>query len=526
MKSIKNILSNCHITITFFLMQHGICFLFLLISTATSVYSPSYIGKLIDSVQNMQYNNVIFYSKALILLTIIALIIEYWKANRYNYFEAKMNIASRQAIMQRITNTNADFWEKYSIGNLETLLDKDIPQFNSFLVSDVSNAAGNLLSFLGIAWYILRVNVKLGVVIIGLVIFFVVVQKIYTLPLNYKLQRMKEVETQTNTYSNDILNNIESYYLIDNVKSAFSLYAKSNKLLFEQFFKIKNHYQISLIISQSFNLISIIVILSVWILDSSINLSPGQLINVILYTQKLYVPLFKIGEVFLQYKSFCVVSNRLNLLVKIPLRNYGSKEVTSIQKIEITDLTKKIDTKVIFDQFNMSIHKGKILGITGENGSGKTTLIKLLRRFDVVYNGTITINDVDINELSQESLLKGISVMPQKATVSVDDIEEIACYVNNNELLNFLNLDEVPKKQVYNYTLKSGGELQKICFLKVFLENKDVLILDEPTASMDMKSEEIVGDLLAKIKRDKIIIIITHRKYLLSMCDEIITLNA
>lgn len=96
---------------------------------------------------------------------------------------------------------------------------------------------------------------------------------------------MKEVETQTNTYSNDILNNIESYYLIDNVKSAFSLYAKSNKLLFEQFFKIKNHYQISLIISQSFNLISIIVILSVWILDSSINLSPGQLINVILYTQ-------------------------------------------------------------------------------------------------------------------------------------------------------------------------------------------------------------------------------------------------
>lgn len=73
------------------------------------------------------------------------------------------------------------------IGNLETLLDKDIPQFNSFLVSDVSNAVGNLLSFLGIAWYILRVNIKLGVVIIGLVIFFVVVQKIYTLPLNYAI---------------------------------------------------------------------------------------------------------------------------------------------------------------------------------------------------------------------------------------------------------------------------------------------------------------------------------------------------
>ena len=76
--------------------------------------------------------------------------------------------------------------------------------------------------------------------------------------------------------------------------------------------------------------------------------------------------------------------------------------------------------------------------------------------------------------------------------------------MNNHGLLDFLNLDEVPKNQVYNYTLKSGGELQKICFLKVFLENKDVLILDEPTASMDMKSEEIVGDLLAKIKRIKL----------------------
>lgn len=134
-------------------------------------------------------------------------------------------------------------------------------------------------------------------------------------------------------------------------------------------------------------MISIIVILSVWILDSSINLSPGQLINVILYTPKLYVPLFKIGEIFLQYKSFCVLAIRLNTLVKIPLRNYGNKEVTDIHKIVITDLTKKIDAKVIFDQFNMFIHKGKMIGITGENGSGKTTLIKLLRRFDVVYNG-------------------------------------------------------------------------------------------------------------------------------------------
>lgn len=67
------------------------------------------------------------------------------------------------------------------------------------MVSDVSNAAGNLLSFLGIAWYILRVNIKLGVVIIGLVIFFVVVQKIYTLPLNYKLQS-NEGSGDTNQY--------------------------------------------------------------------------------------------------------------------------------------------------------------------------------------------------------------------------------------------------------------------------------------------------------------------------------------
>ena len=89
------------------------------------------------------------------------------------------------------------------------------------MVSDVSNAIGNLLSFLGIAVYILRVNIKLGIVIIGVVIFFVVVQKLYTLHLNNKLQQMKEVETQTNTYSNDILNNIENYFLIDNVKSAF-----------------------------------------------------------------------------------------------------------------------------------------------------------------------------------------------------------------------------------------------------------------------------------------------------------------
>lgn len=519
-EQIQKILQECNVPINYFFLQHIICFIYLLFSTVISIYSPSYIGNLIDSVQDMQYDKIVFNLIVLISLSIGTLAMNYLQCKRYNFFEAQLNIKARASIMKKVSSADVHFWQKNAIGNVETILDKDIPQFNNFLVADISNCIRNIVSFIGIATYIFCVNIKIGIALLIVVFLFVFIQRVYTYPLNKKLKDLKEKETQTNTYSNDILNNVESYFLIDYVDNAYNLYEKSNRELFQRSFIIKNTYQVSSIIAQSFNVISIIIILCIWILNPSMKLTSGQLVNVILYTQRLYAPLIRIGEIFLKYKSFNILLERLQEIVKIDSVKFGCESIRDIKQLDFINLEKKTGDKKLFDNLNITVKKGEILGITGKNGAGKSTLIKFLRKYDNDYKGKILLNGMDINRFSKDSLLKSISIMPQRVTVTIKDIQEVVMYVKKNDLQDFIDIQKIENDNIYNYTTKSGGELQKISFLKALIRDAQIIVLDEPSASMDLESEMRIGEMIEKIKNDKIIIIITHREYLLSLCDK------
>lgn len=522
---IKKVLAECNFQFRSFLMQHIMCFGLLVFSAVISIYSPSYIGNLVDSAQSMQYRKIALNLIALVFLSIFTIVMDYLKTRKYNKFEMKLNIVSRSSFMKKITCMSSSFWEKYSVGDIDTLLDKDLPQFSSFLVIDISSCVSNLILFIGLSLYLFWINVKIGGLIIALVLIFVIIQKIYTYPLNKRLQELKEIETLTNTYSNDILNNIESYYLKDNAIGAYELYVNENKSLFEEHFKVSNKYWVSTIISQSFNIISIIMILSIWILDENMQLSSGQLINIILYSQRLYVPLFKMGEIFLKYKTFNIILNRIYSICQLPIIKYGSINIDEIRQVRFINLNKEMDSKTLFANMNVTIDRGDIIGITGPNGSGKTTLIKLLRKFDESYKGKIFLNEVNLNDVSQKALLDNISVMPQKIAVSSDEISTVIEYMNKNDINSFIDIKGIDRENIYNYTMKSGGELQKISLLKTLSENKNMIVLDEPTSSMDLESEIIVGKILDKIRKDKIILIITHRKHLLSLCNQVVDLS-
>ncbi|MDO4327688.1 MAG: ATP-binding cassette domain-containing protein, partial [bacterium] len=90
---------------------------------------------------------------------------------------------------------------------------------------------------------------------------------------------------------------------------------------------------------------------------------------------------------FLKYKNFRVLLNRLDILSKVSTIKYGQQMLTQINEIRFSDLTKKVGNRLLFDNYNNIIERGKIVGLKGPNGSGKTTLVKLLRSF--LYNSSI-----------------------------------------------------------------------------------------------------------------------------------------
>jgi ATP-binding cassette, subfamily C, bacteriocin exporter len=195
----------------------------------------------------------------------------------------------------------------------------------------------------------------------------------------------------------------------------------------------------------------------------------------------------------------------------------------------------------VFRSLNLTIRKGEITAITGESGSGKSTLASLVQNVYKLNSGHIFIGRYDLQCLTNRSLKKIISVVPQKidifsGTVSENiavgeynpDIRKIIDICNRLGMASFIEL--LPEG--YNTllgekgTALSGGQQQRIAIARALYRNPEILILDEATSSLDSMAEKCVHDTLQLLKESgKTIIIIAHRFSTISLAQRIIVLD-
>ncbi len=181
--------------------------------------------------------------------------------------------------------------------------------------------------------------------------------------------------------------------------------------------------------------------------------------------------------------------------------------------------------KVIND-VSFRIQKGSIVGISGSSGSGKSTLAGLLQKLYTPLEGRIFIDDTDLNHIDNDALRKLIGVIPQHTDIFSGSIEEnIALGLTDpdwnkiSDLMQRLDIDR------YDSNL-SGGQKQKISIARTMYLEPKILIMDEPTSSLDALSEmKVLQEVELYRKRGNTIIIITHRPAALEVCDKVIYLE-
>ena len=194
----------------------------------------------------------------------------------------------------------------------------------------------------------------------------------------------------------------------------------------------------------------------------------------------------------------------------------------------------------IFKNFNLKIKAGEKVGIVGSSGAGKSTLIKLIDRYFDVTSGTIKINGVDIRDMTQDSLHKHISVIPQDVCLFNRTLAENIRYgktdATDAEIAKAAQsasadkfIEKIPEK--YNAkvgdrgVILSGGERQRIAIARAILKNAPILIFDEATSSLDSESERYIQSSLKNLMQNKTVIAIAHRLSTLREMDRIIVLE-
>ena len=196
------------------------------------------------------------------------------------------------------------------------------------------------------------------------------------------------------------------------------------------------------------------------------------------------------------------------------------------------------NTPEILKNINLRIKDKEKIGIVGQTGSGKSSLMIALARIIEPKSGSIIIDDTDIQNISLKTLREKISILPQELFLiestlrdNIDPLnkhsdEEILKIVKDLRLFQNLNDEEKLSFEIKeNGKNLSTGEKKLICFARTIIRNNKIVILDEPTGSLDNETKEIINENIGKYLKDSTVIMITSQVEMLKQCERIIVIE-
>ncbi len=271
----------------------------------------------------------------------------------------------------------------------------------------------------------------------------------------------------------------------------------------------------------------------------------GDLVLINAYMIQLFIPLNFLGFVYREIKNALTnIEQMLGLLNRTP-KVLDSANAKPLQvgdgAVHFNNISfaYKPERKIL-DNVSFVIPAGHKVAIVGPSGAGKSTLARLLFRFYDVDTGTITINQQDIRDISQESLRKAIGVVPQDTVLFNESLYYNIQYgrpeateadvIQASQLANLQHfieqLPEAYQTTVGERGLKlSGGEKQRVAIARTLLKDPNIMIFDEATSSLDSASEKTILTALNTIAKNRTTLVIAHRLSTIIDADNIIVLD-
>ena len=266
---------------------------------------------------------------------------------------------------------------------------------------------------------------------------------------------------------------------------------------------------------------------------------------VILYTYKS-----RIENLLSFYNSFAMYVKRFNLSATRVFEVIGDtfdkesdngKNINKLNgKIEFKDVSFAYSKDNVLNNINFIINPGERIGFVGSSGSGKSTIFRLLTKLYSVDDGEIFIDGEDINNISNMSLRKNISLIPQNPYIFnfsvLENLKIGNLDVSNNEVVDackkadiydvIMNLDDKFNTFVgEGGVMLSGGEKQRLAIARTLLTKSNIILFDEATSALDNVTQDKVQKAIYGLDKDKTILIIAHRLSTVNKCDRIVVVD-
>lgn len=442
----------------------------------------------------------------------------------------------------------------------DKILDADYNLFTKYSVANISLAQEfiNKIAGLGIRTMRLCIQfISVGVtlytiytisksllipIVIIYIIGFLVFKRIYKLYIGFdkewstiKRVRNQEVENIINGFTE-----VRSYNLANFHKESLHIKNKACYDLVAGKGKVNSKLYGAISTVEYAGLITV-VIYSVKQIAAGI-ITQAQAMSLVMFIFKIIDPILTILDYIDELSDNLSLSKDYDQIVSYENQmKDGTISINSFdESIELNNVSFSYDdTKNAINNISMKIEKGQRIGICGVSGGGKTTLFKLINKFYEPTKGNITIDGIDIKDITFKSYRKFIGSVHQENSIFPGSIRENVIYGTPNATEHEM-IEACKKAHIYDFVVGldqkfetevgprglklSGGQKQRIALARLFLRNPEIILLDEATSALDNESENVIQEAIDSLE-GKTIITIAHRLSTIKNCDIIYVLG-
>ena len=508
---------------------------------------PIILEKIVD--ENLIASNYHFFIEYIIIM-IVLLLLEV--VSNYSFiFNAGLLGQSvvkdiRVKLFNHIQHFKMKYYDKSSVGILITRTVTDMERIADIFGQGLFMILSDILKMLIVAIVMIYMNWELSLIVFISLPFILLATKIFQKYMKLAFDEVRNEVANLNSFVQERVTGMSVLQLFAREKVEFDKFKKINERHKKAWLKTVWYNSIFFPVADIFS--SLTLGLVVWyggmntVLDNTASI--GQLTAFIMMIPMLFRPLNQIANKFNTLLMGMVAAERVFKILDtessiIDLGSKSADEVKGKIKYENVNFSYKEGEKVI-DNFNIEISSGSTNAIVGATGSGKSTIIKLLNRFYDLDEGSIYIDDINIEDYSISSLRRNIGFVSQDVHLFSDTILNNITLKNTN--ISFLRVKEAAKEielddfisslpEGYNYNVRergvslSTGQRQLISFLRAYIKNPQILVLDEATSSIDTDSELLIQKAIEKITKNRTSIIIAHRLSTIMKSDNIIVMD-
>ncbi len=508
---------------------------------------PVIVNQVIDKIMPKENLRLIFMVSILLLFfymvnTALQYIVVYFGHKLGANIETDM----RDELFAHFQKQPFEFYDNQKTGKLMSRLTTDLFEISELAHHGPEDVFITIMTLVGSFLLMFNIHPQLALATAIMVPFI-------TVALAYFNKRMTKVNTQIYENLGEFNAGIEASVSGIRVTQAFA----NEEFEKERFGKLNQLYRQSklafyktMALSSSYNYLLIRLISLFALLFGSYytikgDITNGNFVGFILLSNVFARPIEKINTMLESYpKGFAGFRRLTDELDKTPsIQNSENAIDVSDLRGDITyhnvDFSYSDGTKVL-NQLSLKINQGETVAFVGPSGAGKTTLCHLLPRFYEIESGEITVDGMNIQDLTMNSLRKQIGIVQQdvflfpgtireniaygKLGASEEDIEVAVKLAHLNQVID--NMPEGLDTVIGERGVKlSGGQKQRVAIARMFLKNPPILILDEATSALDTETENVIQESLMSLSEGRTTLMIAHRLATIKQATRIIVVN-